>query len=373
MKSVTVVGSGMTGATAARVLANFGCRVSVVDRRDVVSGNMHDPILSSGHKVHKYGPHVFHTNSQEVYVFLSNFTEWRPYEHRAVANIGGTVVPVPFNFTSIELLLPNSDEIVEHLSSRYEQNEHVAILKLLKSDDEIEKQVADYAYKNVFEFYTKKQWGLSPTELSPSVTARVPIRMGYDDRYFTDKYQLMPVDGYHAMIEKMLDHPRIDTELNKSFSIADIETSDCVLFTGPLDELLEYRFGVLPYRSLSFSFEEHEGSSYLPAGAMNFTVSEDYTRIADYSIIEDSSDRDTTVVSKEFPEQFQPGVNEAYYPVPVSENTRLYNEYRDYLKDNYPNVHLAGRLADYKYYNMDQACKRGLIAASEMMSYYELL
>ena len=188
MDTVIVVGAGMTGSSAARVLANRGIKVKVFDERDGVSGNMKDSVLPSGHKVHNYGPHLFHTNSQEVHVFLSNFTKWTPYEHRVVANIHGTIVPVPFNFSSILLCFQEEGmKFVEHLSKRYKDNEHVAVLKLIKSEDEVEKIVAEYAYENVFKLYTKKQWDLYPDELSPSVTARVPIRMGYDDRYFTDK------------------------------------------------------------------------------------------------------------------------------------------------------------------------------------------
>lgn len=368
---VTVVGSGMTGSTAARVLADQGYRVTVIDRRPVVSGNMYDPVLESGHRIHQYGPHVFHTNIEEVYSFLNRFTEWDSYEHKTVANIHSQIVPVPFNYNSMKKLLPNAEAIIQHLSSKYEDNEHVPVLKLLKSDDEIERRVAEYAYKNIFETYTKKQWDLYPDEISPSVTARVPIRMGYDDRYFTDKYQGLPADGYLSMIQKMLDHENIEVRVGENVSIDDLASVERVLFTGPVDELLGYKFGVLPYRSLTFEYEEHKIEYLLPTAQLNFTVSKEFTRIVDYSRLLRQG-KCTTITAKEYSHPFTPGVNEAFYPVPNEEPRQMYRQYSDYLSENYPNILLAGRLADYKYYNMDQSCKRGLLAATEVMNSYVL-
>lgn len=366
-KKVVVVGSGMTGSTIARYLAENGIKVFVIERRNHLAGNMFDPVLESGHRIHQYGPHAFHTNSDYIFNFLSKFTEWRSYEHRVVANINGEIVPVPFNFTSIQKLFKNdSGAIISYLQSKYKINEHVPVLKLLEADDEIEKKVAEFAYKNIFEKYTIKQWGMSPEEINPNVTARVPIRMGYDDRYFLDKYQGIPINGYVSMIENMLSHENISIEF-KDFSLDNIEDDVIYIYTGAVDELLDYKFGVLPYRSLTFKFENHNGDTILPTAQMNFTINKKYTRISDFSHMTGQK-LGSTIIAKEYSHDFIPKKNEPFYPIPNDEPRYLYRKYVDYLYNNYQNIFLAGRLADYKYYNMDQACARALQVAKNIVN-----
>lgn len=364
MKNITIVGSGMTGSTVARVLADAGFAVRVLEKRDVVSGNMSDPVLSSGHRIHAYGPHAFHTNSDKVFNFLSRFTKWREYKHEVVANIFGEIIPVPFNFNAIKVVFPeDSKSIIRNLKERYDDNEHVPVLKMLESENPIERLVAEFAYKNVFEFYTQKQWGLSPKEIDASITARVPIRMGYNNQYFLDKHQCLPDPGYKEMICNMLDHENIDVQMNSDF--LDLE-KDFTVFTGSLDRLFDYRFGVLPYRSLRFDFETHANCPYLPAPQMNFTVDKEWTRLTDYSRMCDQR-LETTIVGKEFSEEFEPGKNDPFYPMPIDSAKALYNEYKEYAEAHFPNLILAGRLADYRYYNMDQACARGLSVAKNIL------
>lgn len=366
-KKIYVVGAGITGATVARILAENNFHVELFDKRDVVSGNMYDPVLESGHRIHRYGPHAFHTNSDRVFNFLSMFTEWRKYEHKVVAKFNDTIVPVPFNFNSISLCFPESfEEIINNLSFKYNDNEHISILKLLKSKDPIEIKVAEYVYEHIFKYYTKKQWDMYPDEISPSVTARVPVRMGYDDRYFLDKYQAIPANGYTPMIENMLDHKNINIILNTEINISNINKDDLIVFTGSVDMLLNFRFGILPYRSLSFEFEEHPGDHYLPVAQMNFTSSKNYTRITDYSII-NNQNIGTTIISKEYPTSYIPELNEPFYPIPNDGPRKQYEKYVNYLKEEYPNIILAGRLGKYRYYNMDQACKNGILTADEVI------
>lgn len=366
-KNIFVIGSGMTGSTIARCLAENGIKVSVIERRSHLAGNMFDPILTSGHRIHQYGPHAFHTNSEDVFKFLSNFTKWNMYEHRVVANVHGNIIPVPFNFTSIEKVFgEDSKKIISHLKSKYKDNDHIPILKMLKSEDQIEKRIAGFAYKNIFETYTLKQWGMKPEEINPNVTARVPIRMGYDDRYFLDKYQGIPKNGYISMIENMLSHENINIVF-QNFSIDSVEKNCLYIYTGAVDELLNYTFGILPYRSLSFEFEIHNGDNYLPTAQMNFTVDENYTRISDFSHMTGQK-IGSTVIAKEYSNDFIPNKNEPFYPIPNDEPRVIHKKYLESILNSYPNILLAGRLADYKYYNMDQACARGLSVVKSILN-----
>lgn len=364
---IYVVGSGMTGVSAARVLAESGVDVTVLEKKDVVSGNMHDPVLPSGYRIHKYGPHVFHTNSERVFSFLSRFTSWLDYEHKVLADIGGCTVPVPYNFNSIKITHPsNHNSIISHLAAKYKDNEHVPVLKLLESSDKIERYIAEEAYRSIFLEYTKKQWGMMPEEIGPSVTSRVPIRMGYDDRYFLDTFQGLPSNGYIGMIENMLDHPRITTKTNSAFSLDAVDPKAVYIYTGPVDRLLDFQFGVLPYRSLTFVFDHYPTDNHLPSAALNFTVDSEFTRKTDYSLLLNQA-KGETYVSKEYPSNYVPGLNEPYYPIPKKKPIALHKKYADYLANTYPNIVLAGRLADYKYYNMDQACARGLHIAETVL------
>jgi UDP-galactopyranose mutase len=362
-----VVGAGFTGATFAERMAAAGKRVLVIERRAHIGGNAYDEKNEYGILAHRYGPHIFHTNSDAVWRYLSNFTEWRPYEHRVLGLIEGKLVPIPFNLDSLAALFPPraATRIENALIDRYGLGKKVPILKLRESEDAEIRNFAEYVYRNVFEGYTIKQWQFRPEELSPSVTARVPVSISRDDRYFQDTYQAMPLHGYTAMFSRMLDHPNI-----KIVSGCDWKSSTSgsngarVLFTGAIDEFLDYRFGPLAYRSLRF--EEHTLAEvqHQPVGTVNYPNNFDYTRITEQKIISGQQAPVTTLMT-EYPRPHEPGKTIAYYPIPRDENQMLYAKYAAAAQVEFAHVCFAGRLADYQYYNMDQACARALKLASE--------
>lgn len=362
-----VVGSGFTGATFAQRMASAGKRVRVVERRAHIGGNAYDENNAHGILVHRYGPHIFHTNSDVVWAYLSNFTAWRPYEHRVLGLIEGKLVPIPFNLDSLQALFSSqaAARIEGALIEAYGSGKKVPILKLRESAHAEIREFADYVYRNVFEGYTLKQWELRPEQLSPSVTARVPVLIGRDDRYFQDAHQAMPRDGYTAMFRRMLDHPNIEVILNCDGNAAWRDKGEArVLFTGAIDELLDYRFGPLAYRSLRFEETTLEKAQHQPVGTVNYPNDYAYTRITEQKIITGQQACKTTLVT-EYPQPHRPGRTIAYYPIPRDENQLLYAKYAAAVRAEFPNVRLAGRLADYQYYNMDQACGRALKIASE--------
>ena len=362
-----VVGAGFTGATFAERMAAAGKRVLVIDRRRHIGGNAYDDRNEHDILVHRYGPHIFHTNSTAVWTYLSRFTEWRPYEHRVLGLIEGKLVPIPFNLNSLTALFSelSAQRIQNALTDQYGPNKNVPILKLLQSEDRDVRDLADYVYRNVFEGYTIKQWQLRPEELSPSVTARVPVSISRDDRYFHDTYQAMPLDGYTAMFRRMLDHPNIEIELDCEWRMSTSSHDDArIFFTGAMDEFLGYRFGPLAYRSLRFEEETLDKVQHQPVGTINYPNNYAYTRITEQKIITGQLAPVTTLM-KEFPQPHEPGKTIPYYPIPREENQLLYAKYVAAIRDEYPDVYFAGRLADYQYYNMDQACARALKLASE--------
>jgi UDP-galactopyranose mutase len=348
-------------------MAAAGKRVAVVERRSHIGGNAYDSKNEHGILVHRYGPHIFHTNSKVVWEYLSKFTAWRPYEHRVLGLIDGKFVPIPFNLNSLAALFPASAaaRIESALVGQFGLDSKVPILKLRRSENVEIRKIADYVYHNVFEGYTIKQWQLRPEELSPSVTARVPVSIGRDDRYFQDTYQAIPLRGYAALFHKMLDHPKIEVMLNydwKSASAASARSR--VLFTGAIDELLDYRFGPLAYRSLRFEEHTLEEVQHQPVGTTNYPNNYDYTRITEQKIITGEKAPFTTLIT-EYPLPHEPGKTIPYYPIPRDENQALYNKYAEAAGTEFPHVCFAGRLADYQYYNMDQACARALKLAAE--------
>jgi UDP-galactopyranose mutase len=362
-----VVGAGFTGATFAERMAAAGKRVLVIDRRRHVGGNAYDDRNEHNILVHRYGPHIFHTNSTAVWTYLSRFTEWRPYEHRVLGLIEGKLVPIPFNLNSLTALFSeqSAQRIQNALTDQYGPEKNVPILKLLQSEDRDVRDLADYVYRNVFEGYTIKQWQLRPEELSPSVTARVPVSISHDDRYFHDTYQAMPLDGYTAMFRRMLDHPKIEIELDCEWKMPSSAHKDArIFFTGAMDEFLDYRFGPLAYRSLRFEEQTLEKVQHQPVGTINYPNNYAYTRITEQKIITGQRAPVTTLMT-EFPQPHEPGKTIPYYPIPREENQLLYAKYVAAIRDEHPDVYFAGRLADYQYYNMDQACARALKLASE--------
>jgi UDP-galactopyranose mutase len=357
-----IVGAGFTGAVLAeRIATQLDQSVLVIDRRGHIAGNAYDS-PENGLLVHRYGPHIFHTNSDRVWTYLSRFTTWRPYFHHVLGMVDGREVPIPFNLNSILALFPPrmADRLCEALVNRFGFGQKVPILKLRTEPDEELRFLADYVYAKVFEGYTLKQWGMRPEELSPNVTARVPVYVSRDDRYFQDRYQAMPRDGYTALFERLLDHPRINVALNVEYKDALLSVRhDRTIFTGPIDEFFDYAHGPLPYRSLRFERRREERSSGLPVGTVNYPNEFAFTRITDQRYLSGQPDADPLLIT-EYPEPYQVGINEPYYPIPNATTTALLDRYLSSAATLDGRVFFAGRLGDYAYYNMDQACARAL-------------
>ena len=352
-----IVGAGLTGVTLAEHIARLRDEdVTIVERRPHIAGNAYDFVDEAGICVHRYGPHLFHTNSEKVWNYVQAFAEWRPYEHKARAVIDGTEVPLPFNFNSIEAVFPPAQaaDLVRRLTEQYPNGQSVPVLTFLKADDPTLKSLANFVYENIFKNYTLKQWGLLPEQLSPSVTARVPIRASRDDRYFQDTYQAMPVRGYTDMVERMLNHPRIHVALNTdSREIGPRFSAARTIHTGSIDEFFDYRFGPLPYRSLDFRVNTLDVEWHQSVGTVNYPNQNDYTRITEFKHLTGQvSDR--TTIAVEYPRAHAYGENEPYYPIPRDDNRALHAKYKALAHDQ-GGVRFCGRLGDYRYYNMDQA------------------
>jgi UDP-galactopyranose mutase len=352
-----IVGAGFAGSVLAeRLSTQLGKTVLLIDRRPHVGGNAYDETDAAGILMHRYGPHIFHTNSDEVADYLSQFTRWRPYEHRVLASVkGGLLTPMPINRTTLNLLygqdLKTDEAAAAFLASRAEPVE-----KVRTSEDVVISAVGRELYETFFRGYTRKQWGMDPSELDKSVTARVPTRTNTDDRYFTDKFQNMPADGYTRMFENMLDQPGIQLELGVGFAdVADEAAYDRLIFTGPIDEYFDFRYGKLPYRSLKFSHETLDRPRFQPVGTVNYPEPEvPYTRISEYTHMTGQAAAKTTI-TYEYPS----AEGDPYYPVPRPENQALYKRYEALALET-PNVHFVGRLATYRYYNMDQVVGQAL-------------
>ena len=369
-----VIGSGYAGSVAAREMAERGGRrVLVLERRGHVGGNAYDCLDEHGILIHKYGPHIFHTSERRVFDYLSRFTGWRDYQHRVVANVHGRFLPVPFNLTSLHMAFPKEKaaRLEDKLLSAYSANARVTILSLRENTDPELREVADYVYENVFVHYTMKQWGQTPEEIDPATTARVPVLLSRDDRYFQDPYQGMPLEGYTPLFQRMLDHPRITVELGvdarERMALEDgvirldgEPFAGPVIYTGEVDELFSFRFGHLPYRTLDFDFETLEVDRFQPTATVNYTVSEDYTRITEYKQLTGQVVPGRTTIMKEYSRAYTGSPGEIpYYAVISPENNALYGRYRD-LAGGFSNLHLLVRLAEYKYYNMDAIALRAL-------------
>lgn len=350
-----IVGAGFAGSVIAeRLAAGLGKRVLLVDRREHIGGNAYDHLDAAGVMVHRYGPHIFHTNAPRIVEYLSQFTEWRPYEHRVLAKVDEHLVPIPINLTTLNTLYGQSmtsEQAEAFLAARAEP-----VAAIHTSEDVVVNQIGRELYEKFFRGYTRKQWGLDPSELDKSVTSRIPTRTNEDDRYFTDTFQAMPRDGYTGMFERMLDHPGIDVLLGADFK----QVRDCIAFRhliycGPIDEYFELQFGRLPYRSLRFQHETIQQPEYQPVAVVNFPdQSVPYTRITEYKHLTGQS-HPATSISYEFPCDD----GDPYYPVPRPENAELYKRYKA-LADETADVTFLGRLGTYKYYNMDQVVGQAL-------------
>ena len=380
---IWVAGAGYAGAVAARALAEQGKRVLVLERRDHIGGNAYDCLDGAGVLIHKYGPHIFHTNDRKVFDFLSRFTQWRRYQHRVIANIprdnpevvpahkvtdGRFFLPVPFNLDSLKNAFGEREgkRLGRKLLDAYPAQSQVTILELRQNPDPEVAAIADYVYEHVFVHYTMKQWGQTPEEIDPATTARVPVRLSQDDRYFQDAYQGMPLEGYTRMFERMLDHPNIEVRLGVDARPLLKEAQGPVIYTGQADELFDFKFGPLPYRTLDFKFETLSQDCFQTHGTVNYTVDQDFTRITEFKHLTGQDLPGVTTIVKEYSRAYTGGEGETpYYAIINRSNNALYAKYRAEA-DKYPNLHLLGRLAEYKYYNMDAIAARALELAERL-------
>ncbi len=391
-----IVGAGYAGAVTARRLAEDGNKkVLVLERRSHVGGNAYDCPDSAGILIHQYGPHIFHTNDRRVFDYLSRFTNWRRYQHRVIANLprdnpeaipphkktdGRMFFPVPFNLDSMRNAFgeEEGERLGRKLLDAYPAQSQVTILELRQNPDPEISAIADYVYEHVFVHYTMKQWGQTPEEIDPNTTARVPVRLSRDDRYFQDAYQGMPLEGYTPMFERMLDHPNITVELNTD-ALKRLELADGVIkldgqafdgpmiYTGQADELFGFRFGPLPYRTLEFGFETLPRDVYQTHGTVNYTVDQPYTRITEFKHLTGQELPGVTTIMKEYSRAYTGAGGEIpYYAIINPDNNALYAKYAD-LAAQYPNLRLLGRLAEYKYYNMDAIAARALALTDELL------
>ena len=367
-----IIGAGVAGCVAARDLAESGRKVLVLEQRDHIGGNCYDEKDEHGILIHKYGPHIFHTKEQKAYDYLSRFTDWYAFGHEVVANVHGKLIPVPFNLNTLHMVYEQekADALEKKLIDAFGLESRVPILKLREHEDPEIREIADYVYENIFLHYTMKQWGQTPEQIDPAVTGRVPVLISHDNRYFQEPWQGMPLHGYTLMFEKMLDHENITVEIGVdarsrvTFSEGSVSldgqafTGD-LIYTGPLDELFDCRFGRLPYRSLRFDFEYYDKPDYQGHSVVNYTVSEDFTRITEFKYLTGQQAEGTTIV-KEYPFAYTGAVGEIpYYSIANEANQKLYEQYRG-LVEHISNVWLLGRLAEYKYYNIDAMVLKAL-------------
>jgi UDP-galactopyranose mutase len=360
---ILVVGAGFAGATCARQLAEAGSAVTVVDRREHIGGNAYDHLDAHGVLVHRYGPHIFHTNSEKVFAFLSRFTEWRLYEHRVLAQVGELQLPIPINRTTINRLYGlDLDEagVAAYLEGVREPREPLA-----SSEDVVLNSVGRHLCDTFFRGYTRKQWGRELSELSAGVAARIPTRTNDDDRYFTDRFQGMPLHGYTAMFARLLDHPGITVRTGTDHRDVRAEQAwDHVVFSGPVDEYFDFRLGKLPYRSLRFEHRHIADSdgTVLPVGTVNHPNAHAYTRETEFRHLTGQEHSGTSLV-REFPTD----EGDPYYPIPAAANEALFKRYQA-LADAEPGVTFVGRLAQYRYYNMDQVVAAALHACEALQA-----
>ncbi|MFC4454446.1 UDP-galactopyranose mutase [Deinococcus sonorensis] len=348
-----IVGAGFAGAVLAERLASVGQRVLIVDKRPHIGGNAYDRYDDAGVLIHPYGPHIFHTNSKAVFDYLSQFTQWRPYQHRVLASVDGQLVPMPINLDTVNQLYGlslNASQLEDYFASVAEPVEQVRT-----SEDVVVSKVGRDLYNKFFRGYTRKQWGLDPSELDASVTARVPTRTSRDNRYFQDTYQAMPLHGYTRMFEAMLNHPNISVMLNTDYRA--IETFipwRHMIYTGPIDAYFGHRYGRLPYRSLEFEHRTLPQAQFQAVGTVNFPNDYAYTRVSEFKHITGQQHDQTSVVY-----EYPTAEGDPYYPVPRPENAELYKRYAADA-EQLTNVTFVGRLATYRYYNMDQVVAQAL-------------
>ena len=373
-----IVGCGISGATVARILAEAGKKVEIWERRDHIAGNMYDYTDEYGILVHQYGPHIFHTNDQKVWDFINRFEDWKPFKLVCGATWDGKYTPTAFNFKTIDTFYSadESKKLKKKLLEAFPGRDSATVVEVLANEDPDIRGYAEYLFKNDYAPYTAKQWGVSPSEIDPSVLKRVPLRFSYDEAYFTDKYEAMPAHSYTRFFENILDHPNITIELGvdalKRIHIIDNKLildskENCVLvFCGALDELFDYVHGKLPYRSLSFEWKHDDIDSLQEAPVVAYPKEPGYTRITEYKKLPVQNVKGTTYAI-EYPLPYKANEkNEPYYPVLTEDSQKQYIEYRR-LADQIDNLVCCGRLAEFKYYNMDQAIAAAMETAFKLI------
>jgi UDP-galactopyranose mutase len=361
MSTILIVGAGFAGSIIARELAEADHQVHIIDRRPHIGGNAYDELDSNNLLIHRYGPHIFHTNSKRIFDYLSRFTQWHPYEHRVRSIINNRSYPFPINRDTLNQLYDlNLDEAsaADYFKQVREPREPIRT-----SEDVILNSVGRDLYEKFFLNYTRKQWGLEPSQLKAGVAARIPVRTNTDDRYFTDIFQVMPLHGYTKMFECMLDHPNIHIDLGIDFAeVRDDHKRQHTIYSGPIDAYFDYRFGRLPYRSLRFEHEHMENvEQFQPVGTVNYPNDHAYTRITEFKHLTGQSHSGTSIV-REYPQS----EGDPYYPIPSDTNETLFKRYEALIKAE-PNVTFVGRLAQYRYYNMDQVVGAALTAATKIL------
>ena len=356
-----IVGAGFAGSVAAERLASVhNKKVLLIDRRPHIGGNAYDCADAHGVMIHQYGPHIFHTNSKAVVDYLSQFTEWRPYEHRVLSSVDGKLLPVPINLDTINGYYGMN--LSEDAAATFLESLAEPVDQIRTSEEVIVSKVGRELYEKFFRNYTRKQWGLDPSELDSSVIARVPVRTNRDDRYFTDDFQAMPAEGYTRMFERMLDHPNISVMVETEFlEIRDVEKYREVIFTGPIDEFFLYQHGALEYRSLQFRYETHEADLLQPVAVINHPNEHPYTRVTEFKHLTGQQHAKTTLVY-----EYPTSEGDPYYPVPRAVNRDRYLRYRT-LSEQAPGVYFSGRLGTYRYYNMDQVVAQSLTLCERIM------
>ena len=377
MFDIVVIGAGMAGSVLAERFASAGKKVLVIERRRHVAGNCYDEVDDNGILIHKYGPHLFHTDDAQVWEYLSRFTDWHLYFHRVKAVIDGKPVPIPFNLNTLREVFPKSlaDKLEAALLKNFAYGQKVPILELKKSADADLQFLADFVYEKIFLHYSEKQWGLAPDKISGAVTARVPVFIGRDDRYFNDRFQAMPLRGYGVLVKNMLDHKNIKLLLNADFKdVMELRDEKIYLFrkkfkgrliyTGQLDELFDKKFGTLPYRSIDMKYESVDKEIFQAAPVVNYPNNYDFTRITEFKQIHPAQVPRTTIL-REYPQEYVAGVNEPYYPIFTDEARAAYEKYSAELA-KFPNITAVGRLAEYRYYDIDDVVKRALEVFTEL-------
>lgn len=378
MYDVIIVGAGTAGCVAARKLAEQNKKVLIIEKKNHIAGNCYDEKDEHGVLIHVYGPHIFHTSKENVYEFLSRFTDWYEFRHEVVANVHGQYMPVPFNLHTLKAAYgeEKAKELEEKLVRIYGMGTKVPILDLMNHEDADLQMIGKFVYDNIYVYYTMKQWGKKPEEIDPAVTARVPVNISYDNCYFGDKYQGVPLHGFTPMYEKMVEHENISIELGlEAKDVLGIESGKVlyqgevfngdVIFTGPIDEFFDCKYGRLPYRTLDFVFEHYEQDDFQGHSVVNYTVDQDYTRITEYKYLTGQKCKGTTI-SKEYPSAYTGEEGQIpYYSIANEENHALYAKYKAEVED-VPNFHLLGRLAEYQYYNIDVMVEKAMELAEKL-------